>query len=65
MRNLNITLRYKKKLNTQIMGMIIFYVFVAAKSKSDIRFASSGLDLAVPDLWIFAFLLKSEKKFRV
>ena len=43
-----------------MMSMITFYVFLAAES--DIRFASSRLDLAVLDLWIFAFLLKSEKK---
>ena len=36
--------------------------FLAAESEYDIRFASSRLDLAVPELWIFAFLLKSEKK---
>ena len=42
--------------------MIIFYVFLAAESEYDIHFASSCLDLAVPELWIFAFLLKSEKK---
>ena len=47
-----------------MMSMIIFYVFLAAESKSAIRFASSRLDLAVPELWIFAFLLKSEKKIR-
>ena len=41
-----------------------FLCFLAAESESDIRFASSRLDLAVPELWIFAFLLKSEKKFR-
>ena len=34
-----------------------FYVFLA--SESDIRFASSRLDLAVPELWIFVFLLKT------
>ena len=45
-----------------MMSMIIFYVFLAAES--DIRFTSLRLDLAVPELWIFAFLLKSEKKFR-
>ena len=45
-----------------MMSMIIFYVFLAAESEYDIRFASSRLDLAVPELWIFAFLLKSEKK---
>ena len=44
------------------MMSIIFYVFLAAESESDIRFASSRLDLAVPELWIFAFLLKSETK---
>ena len=47
-----------------MMSMIIFYVFLAAESEYDIRFASSRLDLAVPELWIFAFLLKSEKKIR-
>ena len=31
-------------------------------SESDIRFASSRLDFAVTELWIFAFLLKSENK---
>ena len=40
-----------------MMSMIIFDVFVAAESESDIRFASPRLDLAVPELWIFAFLL--------
>ena len=40
-----------------------FYVFVAAESESDIHFTSSHLDLAVLELWIFAFLLKSEKIF--
>ena len=47
-----------------MMSIIIFYVFLAAESEYDIRFASSRLDLAVPELWIFAFLLKSEKKIR-
>ena len=42
--------------------MIIFYVVLAAEFESDIRFASSCLDLAVLELWIFAFLLKSQKK---
>ena len=46
-----------------MMSMIIFYVFLAAESESDIRFASPRLDLAVLELWIFAFLLKSEKIF--
>ena len=45
-----------------MMSMIICYVFLAAESESDIRFASSRLDLGLPELWIFAFLLKSEKK---
>ena len=45
-----------------MMSMIIFYVCFAAESESDIRFASSRLDLAVAELWIFPFLLKSEKK---
>ena len=47
--------------NTQMMSTIICYVFLAAESESEIRFASSRLDLAVPKLSIFAFLLKSEK----
>ena len=38
------------------MGMTIFYVILAAESKSAIRFAPSRLDFAVPELWIFAFL---------
>ena len=57
--NVNNTALQKKKL----MSMINFYVFLAAESEYDIRFASSRLDLAVPDLWIFTFLLKSEKTF--
>ena len=61
LKNLQKPLRYKKNWNTQMMSMIIFYVFLAAKSESNIGFASSRLDLAVPKLWIFAFLLKSEK----
>ena len=47
-----------------MMRMIIFYAFLAAESEYDIRFASSRLYLAVPEQWIFAFLLKSEKKIR-
>ena len=39
-----------------------FLCFLAAESESDIRFASSRLDFAVPERCIFAFLLKSEKK---
>ena len=46
-----------------MMSMIIFYVFLAAESEYDIRFASAHLDLTIPELWIFAFLLKSETKF--
>ena len=58
-----ITLRYEKKFrNTQMMSMIIFYVFLPAESESDILFVSSRIDLAVPELWIFAIFLKSEKK---
>ena len=46
-----------------MMSMTIFYgLFLATESESDIRFTPSRLDLAVPELWIFAFLLKSEKK---
>ena len=33
-----------------MMSMIIFYVFLAAESEYDIRFTSSRLDLAVPEL---------------
>ena len=36
--------------------------FFAAESESNICFASSRLDLAVPELWIFAYLLKSENE---
>ena len=36
-----------------MIPMLIFYVFLAAESESDIRFASSRLDLAVQELWIF------------
>ena len=39
-----------------------FLCFLAAESEYDIRFASSCLDLSVPELWIFAFLLKSKRK---
>ena len=46
-----------------MMSMIIFYVFLVAESESDICFASSRLDLAVPQLWVFTFLLKKEEKF--
>ena len=47
-----------------MMSMIIFFLFfLAAESEYDIRFASSCLGVAVPELWIFAFLLKSEKQF--
>ena len=60
-----ITLRYKKIiLKYTNYEYDHFLCFLAAESESDIRFASSRLDLAVPELWIFAFLLKSEKKFR-
>ena len=45
-----------------MMSMTNFCVSMAAESEYDIRFASSGLDLAVTEIWIFAFLLKSEKK---
>ena len=44
-----------------MMSMIIFHVFLAAEPEYDIRFASSRLDWAVPELWIFVFLLKNEK----
>ena len=61
-----ITLRYKKIIlkytNNEYDHFLCFF---AAESESDIRFASSRLDLAVPELWIFAFLLKSENKFLI
>ena len=58
--------RYKKKiLKYTIDEHDQFLCFLAAESESDIRFSSSRLDLAAPELWIFEFLLKSEKKFRV
>ena len=48
-----ITLRYRKNWNTQLMSMIIFYVFLAAESDSDIHFAPSGLDFAAHEVTIF------------
>ena len=56
-----ITLRYKKIFKYTNDEYDHFLFFLAAKSESNIRFSSSRLDLAAPDLWIFAFLLKSEK----
>ena len=59
------TLRYKKKIlkytNDEYDHSLCF---LAAESEYDICFASSRLDLDVPELWIFAFLLKSKKKIR-
>ena len=40
-----------------MMSMIIFYVFLAAQSDSDIRFSPSRLDFAVHEVEIFAFHL--------
>ena len=42
-------------------SMIIVYIFLATESESNIRFVSSRLNLAVLEVWIFIFLLKSEK----
>ena len=57
-------MRYKKIILKYTNGEYDhFYVFLAAESEYDIRFASSRLDLAVSEIWIFAFLLESEKKF--
>ena len=54
-----IFLKYNDKCNH------FLFFFLAAGSESDIRFASSHLDLAVLEqLWIFAFLLKIIKEFR-
>ena len=55
------SLRYRKKFwNTQLMSMIIFYVFLAAESDSDIRFPPSRLDFAAHEVTIFR---KPIKKF--
>ena len=52
-----ITLRYTKKFwSTQVTSMIIFYVFLAVKSDSDIRFSQTRLDFAVQEVGSFAFL---------
>ena len=49
-----ITLRYKKKFwNSQLMSVIIFYVFLATESESDISFAPSRLDFAACEVTIF------------
>ena len=56
------TLRYRKNGNTQLVSMIIFYIF-AADPEFDIFFSPSLLDLAVQEVGsIFAFLQKIEKK---
>ena len=39
--------------NTQLMSMIIFYVFLAAESDSDICFPPSRLDFAAHEVTIF------------
>ena len=43
--------------------MMIFYVFLAAESESDIRFSPTLLDLAVKEVGHFAFLKKIEENF--
>ena len=43
----------KKNWNTQLMSVIIFYVFLAADSASDISFAPSQLDFAACEVTIF------------
>ena len=43
----------KKNWNTQLMSMILFYVFLAAESDSDIRFPPSRLDFAAHEVTIF------------
>ena len=43
----NNTVLQKKIWNTQLMSMIIFYVFLAAESEFDSGFYPSRLDLAV------------------
>ena len=43
----------KKNWNTQLMSMIVFYVFLAGESDSDIRFSASRLDFAVHEVTIF------------
>ena len=42
--------------------IIIFYLLLAAQSEFDIRFPPSGLDYAVQEVEIFAFLQKIEKR---
>ena len=59
-----ITLRYRKKFwNTQLMSMIIFYVFLAAESEFNIRFSPSRLDFSVQEVEIFHFYRKLKKYF--
>ena len=53
----NYTALQKKKIwNTQLMSMIIFYVFLTAESEFDICFSPPRLDFAVHEVEIFAFL---------
>ena len=57
-----ITLSYRKKiLSTQIMRMIIFHVFVAAESETNISFSKTRLDFDAHEVTIFRKQLKIKK----
>ena len=45
------------------MSMIVFYVFLAAKFESDIRFSPTRLDFAVNEVIIFENNTLSKKYF--
>ena len=56
-----ITALQKKNQNTQLMSMINIWVFLAAESEFDIHFPPIGLDLAVQEEEIFAFIIDVTK----
>ena len=59
-----ITLRYKNFFwNTQLMSVIIFYVFLVTESDSEISIASSRLDSATYEVTIFGKQQKMKKLF--
>ena len=52
--NKSITLHTEENFkNTQIMRMIIFHVFLAAESESDISFSPTRLDFAAYDYEVY------------
>ena len=57
-----ITLRYRKNVNTQLVSLIIFYVFLAAEFEFNIRLSPSRLYLAVKEVDIFAFFNRKLKE---